>query len=217
MHAQGRTHQLALERTHRLMKSTAGNFFGNGVATKFLRQIFHAQVIVAIGQHQAALDYVLQLFGHEKGAFTGASQMRRGRFEEAKGGTVFLDEIGDLPLPLQAKLLRVLQERSVERLGSNVSHPIDVRVICATSRNLEEMVQKGTFREDLYFRVSVVRVHMPPLRERAEDIPLLAEYFLKIFAKAHNKQLRALLQDFSAPCRGMAGRATCGSCKTSSS
>src|SRR5947209_10132511 len=92
--------------------------------------------------------------------------MRRGRFEEAKGGTVFLDEIGDLPLPLQAKLLRVLQERSVERLGSNVSHPIDVRVICATSRNLEEMVQKGTFREDLYFRVSVVRIHMPPLREK---------------------------------------------------
>jgi len=122
--------------------------------------------------------------------------MRRGRFEEAKGGTVFLDEIGDLPLPLQAKLLRVLQERSVERLGSNVSHPIDVRVICATSRNLEEMVQKGTFREDLYFRVSVVRVHMPPLRERAEDIPLLAEYFLKIFAKAHNKQLRGLTPGF---------------------
>src|SRR5438046_5497124 len=122
--------------------------------------------------------------------------MGRGRFEEAKGGTVFLDEIGDLPLPLQAKLLRVLQERSVERLGSNVSHPIDVRVICATSRNLEEMVQKGTFREDLYFRVSVVRVHMPPLRERAEDIPLLAEYFLKIFAKAHNKQLRGLTPGF---------------------
>jgi two-component system response regulator HydG len=137
-----------------------------------------------------------ELFGHEKGAFTGASQMRRGRFEEAKGGTVFLDEIGDLPLPLQAKLLRVLQERSVERLGSNVSHPIEVRVICATSRNLEEMVQKGTFREDLYFRVSVVRIHMPPLRERAEDIPLLAEYFLRVFAKAHNKQSRGLTPGF---------------------
>src|SRR5262249_18692105 len=127
-----------------------------------------------------------ELFGHEKGAFTGASQMRRGRFEEAKGGTIFLDEIGDLALPLQTKLLRVLQEKSLERLGSNVPQPVDVRVICATSRNLEKMVQEGTFREDLYFRISVVRIHMPPLRERSEDIPLLAEYFLRMFAKAHN-------------------------------
>jgi DNA-binding NtrC family response regulator len=133
-----------------------------------------------------------ELFGHEKGAFTGASQMRRGRFEEAKGGTIFLDEIGDLALPLQAKLLRVLQERSLERLGSNVPQPIDVRIICATSRNLEKMVQEGTFREDLYFRISVVKIPMPALRQRAQDIPLLAEYFLKMFAKAHNKQARGL-------------------------
>jgi two-component system, NtrC family, response regulator HydG len=137
-----------------------------------------------------------ELFGHEKGAFTGASQMRRGRFEEAKGGTIFLDEIGDLALPLQAKLLRVLQERSLERLGSNAAQPIDVRVICATSRNLEKMVQEGTFREDLYFRISVVRVHMPPLRERGEDIPLLAEYFLRTFAKMHNKAARSLTPGF---------------------
>ncbi len=137
-----------------------------------------------------------ELFGHEKGAFTGASQSRRGRFEEAKSGTVFLDEIGDLALPMQAKLLRVLQERSLERLGSNVPQPIDARVICATSRNLEKMVQEGTFREDLYFRISVVRIHMPALRERAEDIPLLAEYFLKTFAKAHNKQLHGLTPGF---------------------
>jgi DNA-binding NtrC family response regulator len=137
-----------------------------------------------------------ELFGHEKGAFTGAIQTRRGRFEEAKGGTIFLDEIGDLALPLQVKLLRVLQERSLERLGSNVPQPVDVRVICATSRNLEKMVQEGTFREDLYFRISVVRVHMPSLRERAEDIPLLAEYFLKAFAKAHNKQLHGLTLGF---------------------
>jgi DNA-binding NtrC family response regulator len=130
-----------------------------------------------------------ELFGHEKGAFTGAIQSRRGRFEEACGGTIFLDEIGDLALPLQAKLLRVLQERSLERLGSNASHPIDVRIICATSRNLEKMVQEGTFREDLYFRISVVRIHMPALRERTEDIPLLAEYFLETFAQTHNKQL----------------------------
>ncbi len=137
-----------------------------------------------------------ELFGHEKGAFTGAIQSRRGRFEEAKGGTVFLDEIGDLALPVQAKLLRVLQERSLERLGSNTAQPIDVRLICATSRNLEKMVQEGTFREDLYFRISVVGIPMPALRERTEDIPLLAEYFLQMFAKAHSKQLRGLTLGF---------------------
>jgi DNA-binding NtrC family response regulator len=137
-----------------------------------------------------------ELFGHEKGAFTGATQARRGRFEEAKGGTIFLDEIGDLALPLQVKLLRVLQERSLERLGSNVPQPVDVRIICATSRNLEKMVQEGTFREDLYFRISVVRIHMPPLRERSEDIPLLAEYFLKTFAKTHHKRVRGLTLGF---------------------
>ena len=99
-----------------------------------------------------------ELFGHEKGAFTGAVQPRRGRFEEANGGTIFIDEIGDLALPLQTKLLRALQERTVERLGSNVARPVDVRVICATNRNLEKMVEEGTFREDLYFRISVVKI-----------------------------------------------------------
>jgi DNA-binding NtrC family response regulator len=137
-----------------------------------------------------------ELFGHEKGAFTGAIQSRRGRFEEARGGTIFLDEIGDLALPLQAKLLRVLQERSLERLGSNTSHPIDVRIICATSCNLEKMVQEGTFREDLYFRISVVGIHMPALRERTEDIPLLAEYFLQMFAQTHNKRLHGFTLGF---------------------
>ncbi len=137
-----------------------------------------------------------ELFGHEKGAFTGASQTRRGRFEEANGGTIFLDEIGDLALPLQVKLLRVLQERSLERLGSNVAHPVDARIICATSRNLEKMVEEGTFRKDLYFRISVVKIQMPPLRERGEDIPLLAEYFLRMFAKAHNKPGRSLTPGF---------------------
>ncbi|HZP16902.1 MAG TPA: sigma-54 dependent transcriptional regulator [Terriglobales bacterium] len=137
-----------------------------------------------------------ELFGHERGAFTGANQSRRGRFEEANGGTIFIDEIGDLALPLQAKLLRALQERTVERLGSNVPRPIDVRVLCATNRNLEQMVREGTFREDLYFRISVVKVHMPPLRERAEDIPLLAEYFLRSFAKLHKKQHRNMTPGF---------------------
>jgi len=137
-----------------------------------------------------------ELFGHEKGAFTGAAQSRRGRFEEARGGTIFLDEIGDLALPLQAKLLRVLQERKLERLGSNVALPVDVRVVCATNRDLEKMVQEGSFRQDLYFRISVVRIHMPPLRERADDIPVLAEYFLRMFVKAHGKQRRTLTLGF---------------------
>jgi len=133
-----------------------------------------------------------ELFGHEKGAFTGAGQARRGRFEEANGGTIFIDEIGDLALPLQAKLLRALQERTVERLGSNVPRPLDVRVICATNRNLEKMVEEGSFRQDLYFRISVVKIQMPSLSERKEDIPLLAEHFLRTFAKIHGKAARML-------------------------
>ncbi len=137
-----------------------------------------------------------ELFGHERGAFTGAAQTRRGRFEEANGGTIFIDEIGDLALPLQAKLLRALQERMVERLGSNVSRPIDVRVICATNRNLEKMVDEGTFRRDLYFRISVVKIAIPPLRDRKDDIPLLAEHFLQRFAKAHKKAARAFTPAF---------------------
>jgi len=137
-----------------------------------------------------------ELFGHEKGAFTGAGQARRGRFEEANGGTIFIDEIGDLALPLQAKLLRALQERTVERLGSNVPRPLDVRVICATNRNLEKMVEEGSFRQDLYFRISVIKIQMPSLSERKEDIPLLAEHFLRAFAKLHGKAARMLTPGF---------------------
>jgi two-component system response regulator HydG len=137
-----------------------------------------------------------ELFGHEKGAFTGAGQARRGRFEEANGGTIFIDEIGDLALPLQAKLLRALQERTVERLGSNVPRPLDVRVICATNRNLEKMLEEGSFRQDLYFRISVVKIQMPSLSERKEDIPLLAEHFLRTFAKTHGKAARMLTPGF---------------------
>ncbi len=137
-----------------------------------------------------------ELFGHAKGAFTGAAQARKGRFEEAQGGTIFLDEIGDLALPLQAKLLRVLQERQVERLGSNAPIPLDVRVLCATNRNLEDMVRQGTFRQDLYFRISVVRLSLPPLRDRLDDIPLLADHFLKAFAGAHGKEVRGLSPSF---------------------
>ena len=133
-----------------------------------------------------------ELFGHEKGAFTGAMQSRRGRFEEAHGGTIFLDEIADLALPLQTKLLRVLQERSLERLGSSASVPLNFRLICATNRDLKRMVEEGLFRQDLYFRISVVEIDMPPLRDRVDDITLLAEYFCRQYAVLHGKQIHGL-------------------------
>ncbi|MBM7059564.1 sigma-54-dependent Fis family transcriptional regulator [Pseudomonas sp. UL073] len=114
-----------------------------------------------------------ELFGHEKGAFTGAITSRAGRFELANGGTLFLDEIGDMPLPMQVKLLRVLQERTFERVGSNKTQSVDVRIIAATHKNLEQMIETGTFREDLYYRLNVFPIEMAPLRDRVEDIPLL--------------------------------------------
>ena len=114
-----------------------------------------------------------ELFGHEKGAFTGAINSRAGRFEMAEGGTLFLDEIGDMPLHMQVKILRVLQEKSYERVGGNKTFPTDVRIIAATHRNLEAMIEKGEFREDLYYRLNVFPIEMPSLKERAEDIPLL--------------------------------------------
>jgi two-component system response regulator AtoC len=119
-----------------------------------------------------------ELFGHEKGAFTNAVSRRIGRFEEATGGTLFLDEIGELTPALQSKLLRAVQERTIERLGSNAPIPVDIRLITATSRNLEEAIQEGEFREDLYYRLNVVTMSLPPLRERRQDIPALVEYFL---------------------------------------
>jgi len=114
-----------------------------------------------------------ELFGHEKGAFTGAITARQGRFEMANEGTIFLDEIGDMPLPMQVKLLRVLQERQFERVGSNKSIAVNVRVIAATHRNLETSIEEGTFREDLFYRLNIFPIDIPPLRDRAEDIPLL--------------------------------------------
>ena len=127
-----------------------------------------------------------ELFGHEKGSFTGAMTMRKGRFESANKGTIFLDEIGEMTLGTQTKLLRILQEREFERIGSNTPIKIDIRVIAATNRNLSEEVAKGKFREDLYYRLNVIHIHMPPLRERKDDIPLLAEHFLAKFRHAPN-------------------------------
>lgn len=124
-----------------------------------------------------------ELFGHEKGAFTGAANMKKGRFELADKGTLFLDEIGELPMPLQVKLLRVLQERSVERVGGTATIPVDFRLIAATNKNLEEEVQNGSFREDLYYRLNVVKAAIPPLRERREDIPLLINHFIEKYTQ----------------------------------
>jgi nitrogen regulation protein NR(I) len=123
-----------------------------------------------------------ELFGYEKGAFTGATHRRVGKIEQASGGTVFLDEIGDMPLNLQAKMLRLLQEKSVERLGGRETIPVDVRIIAATNRDLEHLITKSQFREDLYYRLKVITIWLPPLRERTGDIPLLADYFLTRFA-----------------------------------
>jgi len=135
-----------------------------------------------------------ELFGHEKGAFTGAQMSRRGRVEAADHGTLFLDEVGDLGVGLQPKLLRVIQERSFERLGSNKTTSVDIRLICATHRKLSEMVEQGKFREDLYYRLNVVQMHLPPLRERRDDVPLLAQQFLQKSAQQFRKRAKRFSQ-----------------------
>ncbi len=130
-----------------------------------------------------------ELFGYEKGAFTGATSRKRGKFELANGGTLFLDEIGDMPLSLQAKLLNVLQDKEISRLGSELTVPVNVRIIAATNKNIEELISLGNFREDLYYRLNVIPINVPPLRERREDIPLLIDYFLKKFNKIYKKRI----------------------------
>ena len=131
-----------------------------------------------------------ELFGHEKGTFTGADRQRNGRFMQADTGTIFLDEVGEIPLQMQAKILRTIQEREIQRLGSDEVLHVDVRIIAATNRNLEEDVKVGKFREDLYYRLNVMNIHIPPLRERVEDIPLLAHHFLQKYVQKNRKDLK---------------------------
>ena len=152
-----------------------------------------------IGVNCAAIPPSLiasELFGHERGAFTGATQRRMGRFESANGGTIFLDEVGDLPAEIQIALLRVLQEREIERVGSSRPIPVDVRVVAATNRDLNTLVVEGKFRQDLLYRLNVVPVQIPPLRERVTDIPLLVEYFIDRFAKRVGKKFRTIDKKF---------------------
>ncbi|HLP76195.1 MAG TPA: sigma-54 dependent transcriptional regulator, partial [Candidatus Paceibacterota bacterium] len=163
---------------------------GKEMIAKSIHQLSPRAKQPMVTVHCAALSPTLlesELFGHEKGAFTGAHERRIGRFEQAQGGTLFLDEIGEIDATIQIKLLRFLGERTFERVGSNKTLSADVRVIAATNKNLEELVKAKTFREDLYFRLKVVEITLPPLRDRVSDVPLLAQAFLCEFAKENNK------------------------------
>ena len=135
-----------------------------------------------------------ELFGHEKGSFTGASQMRRGKFEMADGGSLFLDEVGDMPLDMQSKLLRVLQEGEIERVGSSDTRQVDVRVVAATNQDLAQAIEQGRFRQDLFYRLNVIPIFVPPLAQRKEDIPELVDHFMRLACKENNRRLKQLSQ-----------------------
>src|SRR5262249_27853671 len=158
---------------------------GKEQVARAIHQASHVRKGPMVAVNCAALPENLlesELFGHEKGAFTSAVQRRLGRFELAHGGTMFLDEVGDVPPTMQAKLLRVLQERRFERVGGTTSIEVDVRVIAATNRSLQQLVKQGKFREDLFYRLNVIKIDLPTLRERPEDIPLLATHFIEKYS-----------------------------------
>ena len=185
--------QVAASRATILIEGESGT--GKEVVASLLHHLSGRPAAKLVTVHCAALSPQLlesELFGHEKGSFTGAAQRRIGRFEQADGGTIFLDEIGEIDETTQIKLLRVLSERTIERVGSNAPIKVDVRVIAATNKRLRDMVQQGKFREDLYFRLNVVSIQMPPLRTRREDIVLLANAFLQEFAKDNERPLKPL-------------------------
>ncbi len=188
--------QVAPTRATVLLAGESGT--GKELVAKAIHQLSPRAKQPLVTVHCAALAPTLlesELFGHEKGAFTGAHERRIGRFEQAQGGTLFLDEIGEIDATLQVKLLRFLGERTFERVGSNKTLTADIRLIAATNKNLEERVKAGAFREDLFFRLRVVEIQLPPLRERAGDIPLLAQRFLREFADENGKPLNAFTAD----------------------
>ena len=185
--------QVAPTRTTVLIEGESGT--GKEVVAQTLHHLSGRPAAKLVIVHCAALSPQLlesELFGHEKGAFTGAAQRRVGRFEQADGGTIFLDEIGEIDPATQVKLLRILSERTFERVGSNTPQKVDVRVIAATNKNLRELVAAGKFREDLFFRLNVVKIEMPPLRTRREDIVLLANSFLQEFAQENHRPPKPL-------------------------
>ena len=187
--------QVAPTRATVLLTGESGT--GKELVAKAIHQLSPRAKQPFVAVHCAALAPTLlesELFGHEKGAFTGAHERRIGRFEQAQGGTLFLDEIGEIDATIQVKLLRFLGERTFERVGSNKTLTADARLIAATNKNLEELAKTGTFREDLFFRLRVVEIHLPPLRERVGDLPLLAQSFLREFARENGKPVN----DFTA-------------------
>jgi len=184
-------HKVAPSRSTVLLRGESGT--GKEMIARAIHYLSTRKDKVFVRVNCAALTETLlesELFGHEKGAFTGASQERKGRFESAHGGTLFLDEIGEISSAFQMKLLRVLQEREFERVGGNKSIRVDVRLICATNRDLEAAVAQGAFREDLYYRINVVAIFLPPLRERHEDIPFLVEHCLHKFNEENGRKVR---------------------------
>ena len=182
-------HELLIVKLRFLITGESGT--GKEVLAKSIHYVSSRKDKPFIAVNIPALPETLlesELFGHEKGAFTGAEKSKKGRFELAESGTIFLDEIGDIPINLQVKLLRVLQEHQIERLGSTEIINIDVRIIAATHQNIEQKIKEGTFREDLYYRLNIVSLNIPPLRERREDILPLIDYFIDKYAKENNKE-----------------------------
>lgn len=180
----------------------------NGTGKDVLAREIHAQSLRSAGPmvsvDAGAIPETLfegELFGHVKGAFTDARSDHAGKFEQASGGTLFLDEIANIPLTLQAKLLRVLQSRTVTRVGAEAPVPVDIRLICATNGNIEQMVGEGRFREDLYFRINTVRLHLPPLRERPDDILPLARRFLRVYAQRYHRAVTAISDEAATALR----------------